>query len=58
MIIMWNKVTWYSKLFSGALFVGVFYLGFWLGAQKAQKIYVMVPHLIAHHAVVASTTSR
>jgi membrane-bound inhibitor of C-type lysozyme len=31
MKIEWNKVTWYSKLVAVVLFVGVFYLGFYIG---------------------------
>lgn len=56
MNIEWNKVTWYSKFIAMILFVGVFYLGYWLGVQKAQKIYVIVPHLISHTSASASTT--
>ncbi len=32
------KVTWYSKLFAVVLFVGVFYLGFYLGAQNQAAV--------------------
>ena len=56
MAIEWNKVTWYSKITAVILFVGVFYLGYWLGTQKAQKIYVIVPHLISHQAPHALTS--
>lgn len=35
MKIEWNKVTWYSKLAAVILFVGVFILGFLLGAKTA-----------------------
>lgn len=31
--IEWNKVTWYSKLLAVILFVAVFFLGFYLGAE-------------------------
>ncbi|OGY61172.1 MAG: hypothetical protein A3F99_00740 [Candidatus Colwellbacteria bacterium RIFCSPLOWO2_12_FULL_43_11] len=31
MHIEWNKVTWYSKLLAVVLFVGTFFLGFYLG---------------------------
>ena len=47
MIIEWNKVTWYSKLAAVIIFVGVFFLGFWLGTQKAEKIYIYIPSF--HH---------
>lgn len=33
MKIVWNKVTWYSKLIAVVLFVCTFFLGFWLGMQ-------------------------
>lgn len=33
MTIQWNKVTWYSKLVAVVLFVGVFFLGFYLGRE-------------------------
>jgi hypothetical protein len=49
MTIEWNKVTWYSKLAAVIVFVGVFWLGFWLGTMKAEKVYVEVPHMV-HHA--------
>ena len=49
MKILWNKVTWYSKLLAVVLFVGVFWLGFWLGTFRAQKIYIEVPHIIRLH---------
>jgi hypothetical protein len=45
MAIEWNKVTWYSKLAAVIVFVGTFFLGFWLGTMKAEKIYVEVPHI-------------
>jgi hypothetical protein len=48
MTIEWNKVTWYSKLAAVILFVGVFWLGFWLGTMKAEKIYIEVPHIVRH----------
>jgi hypothetical protein len=34
MKIIWNKVTWYSKLIAVLVFVGVFFLGFKLGMVK------------------------
>ena len=46
MKIEWNKVTWYSKLVAVIIIVGVFALGFWLGTQKAEKVYIEVPHII------------
>ena len=33
MKIEWNKVTWYSKLAAVILFIGVLFLGIWLGMQ-------------------------
>lgn len=48
MKIIWDKVTWYSKLFAVILFVLIFALGFWLGTQKAEKIYVYVPFAVHH----------
>ena len=46
MTIEWNKVTWYSKIAAVAVFVGTFFLGFWLGTMKAEKVYVEVPQII------------
>ena len=46
MKIEWNKVTWYSKLAAIIIFVAVFFLGFWLGTQKTEKVYIEVPHVI------------
>ena len=48
MTIEWNKVTWYSKIAAVILFVGAFYLGYWLGTQQAEKIYIEVPHMVHH----------
>jgi hypothetical protein len=45
MAIEWNKVTWYSKLAAVIVFVGTFFLGFWLGTMKAEKVYIEVPHI-------------
>lgn len=45
MTIEWNRVTWYSKLAAVIVFVGTFFLGFWLGTMKAEKVYVEVPHI-------------
>ena len=56
MTIELNKVTWYSKIAAVILFVGVFYLGYWLGTQQAVKIYVEVPHVI-HRDVLVSNLS-
>lgn len=53
MTIEWNKVTWYSKIVVVIIFVGTFFLGFWLGTMKTEKVYVEVPHLVAH-----TTTSQ
>jgi hypothetical protein len=55
MTIEWNKVTWYSKTAAVVLFVGTFFLGFWLGAMKAEKIFIEVPRLVRHVNRVAST---
>ncbi len=33
MRIKWNEVTWYSKILAIILFVGVFWLGFYLGQK-------------------------
>ena len=33
MKIQWNKVTWYSKVIAVVLFVGVFFLGLYLGKE-------------------------
>lgn len=33
MKIEWNRVTWYSKLIAVIVFVGTFFVGFWLGMQ-------------------------
>ncbi len=49
MNIEWNKVTWYSKLAAVIIFVATFWLGFYLGTMKAEKIYIEVPHIIDHH---------
>lgn len=57
MTIEWNKVTWYSKLAAVILFVGTFFLGFWLGTMKAEKIYVEVPHII-HRTSYTPTESN
>jgi hypothetical protein len=46
MNIEWNKVTWYSKIIAVILFVGTFFIGFWLGTMRAEKIYIAVPHII------------
>lgn len=46
MKIEWNKVTWYSKLAAVVLFVGVFFLGFWLGTMNVEKVYVFVTHIV------------
>ena len=46
MNIEWNKVTWYSKITAVILFVGTFFLGFWLGTMKVEKVYIDIPHVI------------
>jgi hypothetical protein len=45
MTIEWNKVTWYSKLAAVIVFVGTFFLGFWLGTMNAEKVYIEIPHI-------------
>jgi hypothetical protein len=40
MKIQWNKVTWYSKLIAVILFVGVFFLGLWLGNSYPRTVNV------------------
>ncbi len=42
MVIEWNKVTWYSKILAVILFVGVFCLGYWIGKQNVDTVYVEV----------------
>lgn len=36
MRIQWNKVTWYSKLIAVILFVGVLFLGMYIGIKIQQ----------------------
>ena len=38
MPIIWNKVTWYSKLLALVLLIGVFYLGYFLGQLSVRII--------------------
>ena len=38
MAIVWNKVTWYSKLLAVILFVAIFFVGFQLGKEKTEII--------------------
>lgn len=38
MPIVWNKVTWYSKLLALILLVVVFYLGYFLGRLSVKII--------------------
>ncbi len=45
MSIEWNKVTWYSKILAVILFVGTFFLGFWLGTTNTEKVYVESPRM-------------
>ncbi len=33
-MISWNSVTWYSQVAAIVLFVGVFFLGYWLGDRS------------------------
>jgi hypothetical protein len=46
MSIQWNTVTWYSKIIAIILFVATFFLGFWLGTMKVEKVFVEVPHVV------------
>ena len=39
MAIIWNRVTWYSKLLAVILFLGVFALGFYLGGAYNQAAH-------------------
>lgn len=48
MKIVLDKVTWYSKLAAVILFALVFALGFWLGTQKSEKVYIYVPFGVHH----------
>lgn len=52
-MIVWNKVTWYSKLLALVVFVGVIVLTFYIGAQYGEvaKISSEIP------VVVSSTTT-
>jgi membrane-bound inhibitor of C-type lysozyme len=34
MKILFNKVTWYSKVLAIIIFIGTFFLGFWLGQKN------------------------
>jgi hypothetical protein len=45
MNIEWNNVTWYSKIAAVIVFVGTFFLGFWLGRVETEIVYVEVPHM-------------
>ncbi len=49
MKVEWSKVTWYSKIIAVILFVATFFLGFWLGVMKTEKVYVEVPRLVYHN---------
>jgi hypothetical protein len=62
MIIEWNKVTWYSKIAAVVLFVGTFFLGFWLGRVETKIEYVEVPYMTRSQdperiAVIEDTTN-
>jgi hypothetical protein len=60
MTIAWNKVTWYSKFAAVIVFVGTFFLGFWLGTMNAEKVYIEIPPAIQHsveEATLISSTS-
>ena len=49
MTVEWNKVTWYSKIAAVIVFGGVFVLGYWLGAQNAEVVYVEMLHIAHSH---------
>ncbi len=54
MTIEWDNITWYSKITAVILFVATFFLGFWLGTMKTEKVYVEVPHLVTHPSATTS----
>lgn len=41
MKIEFNKVTWYSKLLAIIIYVGTFFLGYWLGLRNESLICAM-----------------
>jgi hypothetical protein len=49
MKIKWNKVTWYSKGLAVLLFVGTFFLGYLLGSERIEKVYVPFPYPVKAH---------
>ena len=44
MSIKWKTVTWYSQMIAIILFVGIFFLGFWLGESFKASSYVGTWH--------------
>ncbi len=38
MKIQWTKVTWYSQIIAIILFVGIFFLGMWIGEKSGASI--------------------
>ena len=61
MTIEWNKVTWYSKLLAVVVFIATFFLGFWLGTMKVERVLVFIPNPTKNTHVlkpVATTTPR
>ena len=55
MTVEWNKVTWYSKIAAVIIFVGTFFLGFWLGTMKVEKVYVEVPRVVHRASQIRNT---
>ncbi len=51
MTIEWGKVTWYSKILAVLVFVGTFFVGFWLGVTfvQVEPVYVEVPQIIIRY---------
>lgn len=51
MEIKWKQVTWYSQALAIVLFVGVFFLGLWLGHRSAEVQTVVAPETTQKHLV-------
>ena len=56
MAIVWNRVTWYSKLLAVILFVGVFALGLYLGAAYNEATHYSVQTLPSATSTVSTLT--